>query len=285
MRREYDNAKGQKRMPQISSLHRLKRLLEGSFPRFYNALRWRWYRHVLRRMVNVIVVQHGLVVQNGPFEGMQYIPEMLNSEELLRHDLLPKILGCYEAELHTVLRWVSGRDYKLIVNIGCSEGYYSIGLSLRLSGARVFAFDLNPAARRFCEQMARLNGVADRVTVRGECTPKDLQALAGKDTLVVCDCEGCELALLCPDLVPGLSACDLIVELHDCINPSISRVVCSRFYDTHEVKLLSTCNRDASAYPPAERFSLYEQRLALKEFRWGGPPAWAFMASKYNERL
>jgi hypothetical protein len=73
-------------------------------------------------MAEAIVAQHGLIVQIGPFQGMQYVPELLSPERLLQHAVLPKILGCYEAELHSVLRRVFERNYDKIVNIGCIRG-------------------------------------------------------------------------------------------------------------------------------------------------------------------
>jgi len=236
-------------------------------------------------MAKVIVAQHGLMVQSGPFQGMRYLPEMLSPDQLLQHAVLPKILGSYEAELHPVLAQLLKRDYQKIVNIGCSEGYYSTGLALRLPGAHIYAFDLDAGACRFCEQMARLNGVADRVTIGQECTRERLQGLATKSTLVVCDCEGCELGLLRPDLVPGLAASDLVVELHDCVDPSISRVVPARFGETHDVTLVQKSDHDPSAYPLLERFSSHQQRLAVSESNWGPPRSWVLLCAKNSVQM
>jgi hypothetical protein len=233
-------------------------------------------------MVKAIVAQHGLMVQSGPFQGMRYVPELLSPERLLQHAVLPKILGCYEMELHPRLRQVFMRDYENIVNIGCSEGYYAVGLSHRFPRALILAFDLDPGARGLCEEMARLNGVADRVTILGECTREHLQGLAGAGTLVVCDCEGCELELLQPDVVLGLARCDLIVELHDCVDPSISRVVPARFGETHDVTLLQKSDRDPSAYPLLERFNSHQRRLAVSEFNWGPPRSWVLLCARNN---
>lgn len=271
----------------------IKRLLQNAFPetyKAYKALRLWWYRlrqsgsrRQLHQMLQVIVAQDGLVVQDGPFRGMRYVPELLDSEKPREHALLPKVLGSYEAELHSVLMEALGRDYKRIVNIGCSEGYYAVGLSLRVPHAHVFAFDTDPTARRLCREMAVLNGVEERVTVASECTTNDLQTLAVGRTLVICDCEGCELELLRPDLAPGLSACDLVVELHDGVDPTISRVVPGRFTATHDVRLLARAERNPSRYSALEQFSRYKQRLAVAEFRWG-TQLWAFMTSKQTDR-
>lgn len=267
-------------MPQTSSFKTFREFLEGTFPRPYGALRSRWYRHVLLQMANRIVAEHGLVVQNGSFQGMRYIAEMLSPQEVAHRDLVPKLLGSYEAELHPALEGVLGRNNETIVNIGCSEGYYAVGLSLRLPAARIFAFDLDPEARWLCEQMARLNGVSDRVNIRGECSLDALRDLASDRTLIVCDCEGCELALLQPHSASGLTGCDLIVELHDCIRPGTSQAIIDRFDATHDVEVIRPREMDASAYPLAGKFTPYEQRLGLREVRWGAPPVWGLFVSK-----
>lgn len=267
-----------------STVRKFKRLLENSFPESCEALRERWYQHVSHQILTSIAAQHGLAVQSGPFHGLQYMTDLLTPKKVIQYGLLPKIVGCYEAELHGILAHVMTRDYDKVVNIGCSEGYYAVGLSLRLPDARVFSFDIDSTARHLCERMARLNGVQNRIVIAGECTTENLQALAGPRTLVVCDCEGAELLLLRPDLAPGLSMCDLIVELHDCVEPTISKVVPSRFAHSHCVTLLAGVDRDLSAYPSLKGLSSYKQRLAVGEFRWGAPCLWSFMAARHNQR-
>ncbi len=269
--------------PETFSLSKVKHFWQACFPGFYAALQHRRWTHNLHQMIRAIVAKHGATVQSGPFEGMRYVPEMLGPEKVFQHAVLPKILGCYETELHAILmRELRRSNYRQLVNIGCSEGYYAVGLALRLPGAHIFAFDVDPDARQLCERMALLNGVADRVTIDGECTTERLESLATGGTLVICDCEGCEAGLLRPDLVPGLTHCDLIVELHDCVDPTISRVVPARFAPTHEITLLSEVARDPSAYPVLQQFNPYQRRLAVGEFRWGAPPVWALISSRHE---
>lgn len=65
--------------------------------------------------------------------------------------------------------------------------------------------------------------------------------------------------MLQPGLVPGLNRCDLIIELHDCVDSSIPEVVLSRFAHTHDVTILNKIDRDPSSYPSLKRFSEYKQ--------------------------
>src|ERR1700674_2743508 len=90
------------------SFHKLKCLLENSFPESCEALRERWYEHVSHQMLKSIAAQHGLAVQSGPFQGMQYLAELLSSKKVIQFAVLPKILGCFEAGLHGVLKHVVG---------------------------------------------------------------------------------------------------------------------------------------------------------------------------------
>ena len=259
----------------------VKAFLERVCPVPYLALRsWR-ERHALDRVFASITGPTGFAVRSGPFQGMLYPREIVTPERLLQNSVVPKLLGCYEAELHGAIEQALTRRYAKVINIGCAEGYYAVGLARRMPSTSVFAFDSEPLARRLCEEMARANGVSERVHVRGECTVETLRTLVSDRNLVVCDCEGCERDLLDPGLLPGLAACDVIVELHDCVDPSISGTIRQRFAPTHDVTELTKVKRDPSAYPPLKGVNLYQQRLAVTEFRWG-PLEWAFLSAKHS---
>jgi hypothetical protein len=257
----------------------LKGLLERNLPKMSDSLRAARYKHGLRRVATKISAADGLVVQGGPFRGMRYLPQLATADGLLRHAVVPKLLGCYEAELHDTLTCVFGRRYQRIINVGCAEGYYAVGLALQMPEVPVLAFDIDSGERALCGEMALANGVADRVEMRGECTVDELRALAPGESLVVCDCEGCELTLLRPDLVPGLRTCDVIVEMHDCVDPTISRTLSARFAPTHDVAILPKIDRNPETYPALGGLTPYQRRLAVSEFRWG-PLQWAFLSSR-----
>ena len=106
-----------------------------------------------------------LTVRHGPFAGMRY-----PAAESVGSALFPKLLGSYEQELHPWVERLCHNHYTEVVDVGCAEGYYAVGLALRLPGARVYAFDVSPHAMRRCADMARLNGVLDRVTIGGGVT-------------------------------------------------------------------------------------------------------------------
>jgi predicted O-methyltransferase YrrM len=230
----------------------------------------------LPQISKAFVARYRLKVLSGPFEGMVYVPQAVGSA------LVPKLLGCYEAELHDVLvNKILATEYSAIVDIGCAEGYYAIGLALRLPSAQIYAFDIDPLARKLCTTMARANNVGDRITVGDKCDVDRLSTLVVDRALIVCDCEGCEVDLLCPDLVPGMNSADILVELHDFENTYISQTIAARFEATHDITLLTSVERDASQYPALDFLEQQERHLAVNEFR-PADQQWAFMTPKHG---
>jgi SAM-dependent methyltransferase len=214
-----------------------------------------------------------LRILGGPFEGMRFIPFASGS------GLLPKIAGSYEMEIHPAVAASLRRGYRRVINIGCGEGYYAVGYARALPAAAVYAFDLDILARHRLRRLARLNGAAGRIRVAARCRPEDVEALAGRESLVVCDCEGCEKELLDPFRSPALAAADILVEIHDFIDPSISSIVTERFTASHDIEIFSMRERDAGQILGLERLSPDEQRFAVWE---GRPPGmqWAWMRSR-----
>jgi hypothetical protein len=211
-----------------------------------------------------------LVVVNGPFKGMKYLRLSSGSA------LMPKLVGSYEMELHPTLEEIIQSEYDRILNIGCAEGYYAVGLALRMPRPDIHGFELNAAARERCRQLAELNGLSDRINIHGLCTPDDLVALTKPRTLIVCDCEGAELELLDPARVHGLLQADILVEIHDFIDPRISSAIFERFDATHRIRMISSTKRHPAAFPALRSLSPREQLFALEEFR-PGTMEWAFI--------
>jgi len=243
-------------------------------PNLYAQLQERWTRRRINKITQAIIKRYGLKVLAGPFAGMLYVSEPGGSS-------LPKLLGSYETELHQWVTAIINTDYGKIINVGCAEGYYAVGLALKVPETRVFAFDIDPRARQLCEKMAKRNGVSERVEVRGECNCEGLDALLDDRSLVIFDCEGCELGLLDPGRVPNLRVSDVLVELHDFIDRSISPTIISRFADTHDISLVSGLERDPSNYPALETFNDWDRHVAVAEFR-PERMQWAFMRAKHS---
>lgn len=231
----------------------------------------------IQAVINKIIAESGVYVRNGPFSGMMYWPVAIPG--YASGGLGSSLLGIYECELHEVLADAIKKQHDQVINIGCAEGYYAIGLARCLPRARVYAFDIDMRARQLCDAMAKVNGVADRIVVSGECMVDTLREIAKRRSLIVCDCEGGEIELLRSDLIPGLASCDILVELHDVLQPGISETLLPRFSATHHIEIIPTRERDPEAFPTLAFLTPDERRLAMDEHR-PGPMTWAMMRSR-----
>lgn len=156
-----------------------------------------------------MIDSYGLTVLNGPFSGLRY-----PKRSLLNRDGIPLLFGTYESELHPIIEEVASNRYDCIVDIGSAEGYYAVGLALRMK-TTVHAFDCEPRERHYLRQMAHLNGVTDLIRVDSWCQPKVLSLLVnGRRCLVISDCEGFEFDLFNDECAAALRDSDLIIELH-----------------------------------------------------------------------
>jgi hypothetical protein len=216
---------------------------------------------------------YGLTIQAGLFKGMKYLPNCAEG------CYLPKLLGCYEAELEPYFLEASQRSYATILNIGCSEGFYAVGLALLMPQVQVFAYDTNLAAHDDCRQLAAQNGVSDRITINGLFQPADFQQFADQKTLVLCDIEGGEAELLNPSLAQALTSMDIIVELHDGFAPHIMELITERFQATHHISIVHHQLRNIPLPPLVAEWGSLDQLLALSEWR-AFPTPWAVMWSK-----
>jgi hypothetical protein len=254
----------------------LKRGLTRTAPKFAGMIRRvRHRRHVrwlerktgLARLRDNFVHQHGHLVLGGPFEGMRYVERSVGSVAI------PKLVGSYEEELHPWLREILNRGYRRIIDIGCAEGYYVVGLARALPHAEVFAFDTDPLARRLCADMCRLNDVIGRVHISGGCSAAELQKVIRTDCLVVCDCEGFETTLLDPERAPSLRQADILVELH---GRDAANSILGRFRSTHDCSVVRSAARNPAAYACLNFLPVSDRALALSEMR-NGEQEWAFL--------
>ena len=174
---------------------------------------------------------------------------------------------------------ITAKNYDLVIDIGCAEGYYAVGLAKHLAGApQVIAFDSDIEARWLCRELAIKNGVSHQVEVLGLCDVPALQRALKARSLVVCDCEGAEVDLLDLEQIEALQTCDILVELHDFLRPNVTETLTQRFAPTHEIALIDSATPDARLYPALEILTPQQREIALDER--AQPMQWAWMTSK-----
>lgn len=220
----------------------------------------------------------GIRVFSGPFAGLLYVDEPVVGP------ITPKWLGSYEHELAGVVEKIIAADYAAIIDAGCAEGYYAVGFASRMPRVEVAAYDIDWASRRQTRRLARLNGVAGRVRVRGCCTHAEIARRAAGRALVMCDIEGCERALLDPAACDALRRADILVETHEGVwLPPTLDVLKSRFGATHDIEQIQSTDRerwiDAVLRDRALPATREELRAATAEHRAQGQ-AWLWMTAR-----
>jgi len=239
-----------------------------------NALRLlsKW-RSVL--IQNTLLQQQGTVVMQGPLKGMDFLPQSAEGCHIA------KLLGCYEQPLQPYIEQAIQANYPIILNIGCAEGYYAVGMARRMPETRVLAFDLNPKAQEVCAALAQKNAVSDRIRLGALFKPEDFAAYASQKVLVLCDIEGAERDLLNPEQSPALKGMDLIVESHECLSAGMTRLLVERFAATHDISVVEDNGQRQLENTPAwfNNLAHLDQLLATWEWR-SGPTPWLVMKAK-----
>jgi hypothetical protein len=164
----------------------------------------------------------------------------------------PELLGVYERELHPALEEACAAKPTAVINLGGGNGYYAVGLGLRLPDAEVVVYESEPVKQDWIRRLAGENG--RRVTLRGLCDVAELAACfaalpGGRGpggVLVVSDIEGYEKEVLDPARVPPLAEAMLIVEVH---GEDVKEALESRFRATHDVVALLPTPRGRDDFP------------------------------------
>lgn len=219
-----------------------------------------------------------LTVKGGPFTGMKY-PDFIAYGSAM----YPKLHGCYEAELFTEIEKLLLNQYTNIIDVGCAEGYYAVGLAMRQPNANVYAYDINEQALEACRKMAVLNQVDKQMHFEKFCSPDTLANfnLAAR-SLIVCDCEGYELELFTPQVVKNLRNCDVIVEMHDLYNEKISPTIEDVFSNSHNVTFVNSLNTFKKLKQLNLRGDLTDEQVQLFFTERNGIMTWAVFTPKYS---
>lgn len=220
------------------------------------------------------LAQHdGLVVQNGPFKGMNYVGSASEGA------VLPRLIGSYESELHPHILALAEEGLTDVIDVGCAEGYYAVGLALLMPQVRVHAFDIDANARAKCAALAQVNGVSDRVAIGQAFRGEDFSNYPPESTLVFMDIEGEERHLLDPALYPALQHLKIIVETHSIPSHDVAADLTGRFAPSHDITRVEMGGKTTPLPPWLAELSHMDQILAGWEWRLR-PTPWLVMRPK-----
>lgn len=238
----------------------------------YDVLRLlgRWRSQML---ANTFLQLEGARIFGGPFAGMEYLTKATEGA------LMPRLLGTYESELHPHLTAFAAEGLDCVVDVGCAEGYYAVGLARLMPDTQVFAHDISEVARGYCAELAARNAVSDRVIIGGEFKPEDFERFAGRRVLVMLDAEGAEVDILQPERSPALAGMNLIVETHDVFRKGALATMMERFSPTHDIVRVDQQPKAFEMPAWMRDMTHLDQLLAVWEWRLR-PTPWLIMRPK-----
>lgn len=184
----------------------------------------------------------------------------------------PRLLGCHEAALHPHLERLIARGFARVVNVGCADGYYAIGLARRLPPALVHAHDRDARARRLRAGGGSERRGGARGDLGGEVDHASLDALLEAGTWLVMDIEGAEMTLLDPERVPSLAGATVPVECHEQQGSDRTSMLAARFAPAHRVTRIEAALAAPELPSWLQRSPHLDQLLALWEWRQDPTP-------------
>ena len=202
----------------------------------------------------------GTRVREGQFAGLEL------SAMARREHLGPFLLGVYESELDECWSIIFRNDYKQIVDVGASFGYYAVGLAKRYPASPVIAFDTDWWARRVLREMAQINGVQN-LEVASHCDARWFEDRLLPEALIVSDCEGYEAVLFPRISADAICTATLLIETHDSIVPSATRQLAEHFESTHDITHVRAREQRRQSTCDLRFLSVDERRLAENEVR------------------
>lgn len=222
------------------------------------------YPEILGMYQKQFIDTYGLNVVGGPFKGMKYVDQSVGSSYLL------KLVGSYEEVLHPAIRVMQKRDYSSIIDIGCAEGYYLVGLGLSHPKAKLVGYDLEESALRLTRELYDKNNLPNELVLEKDCTHEKLSQQIVKNTLIICDAEGFEKIILDPEKCPSLKDVQtLLIESHDFIYPDMKNILIRRFSHSHDITTVAFKHANEKNYPflhqmknKLDRYNILYERVA-----------------------
>lgn len=207
-----------------------------------------------------------MTVKSGYFKRLKY-----NSFTSSGSSLFPKLLGSYESELHPVFLKFEVNNYEHIIDIGCAEGFYVVGMAIKYPNAKIHGFDINENALRLCYELAKANNVDDKITLAEKCDDLTLgnYPFSGR-SLIICDVEGFERFLFTPTNIENLKNVDLIIELHPFIEEDVKEYLIGTFSNSHKINMISSFDNNRKIFDSSkilQKLNKTEQLLCVEEGR------------------
>ncbi|MDA0048193.1 class I SAM-dependent methyltransferase [Brachyspira hyodysenteriae] len=220
-----------------------------------------------------------LTVQYSNFQGMKYI-DTTNFGAIYH-----KLLGSYEEPIENWIYEIKNKNYDVIIDIGCSEGYYAVGFAYKGFANKIIAYDIDTSAINMAKRLQSINELkSELIFINSECTFNDIENIikASKKVLIFCDIEGGEVYLLDNEKCKALNKADIILESHDLFfneNRYVTETIKKRFQNTHKIEMIQDYKRDESKYPIIKDLTIEQKYKILYKNRGVDNMIWMRLTS------
>jgi hypothetical protein len=235
-------------------------LSEGMFVRFPN-LTWQEFE-ALKKLSTIVLERSGGEVFHGPLTGLKIPPDSYLASKPMY------IVGCYEQETHDSIYDIITDPPDQFIDIGSAYGYYTTGIALQTKSTRIIGFEADEKLWLDAQRLAEFNGVANRIEQKGFCRIEDLKEVLGINDAIVCDCEGGELELLNPQIIPNLIKTRILCETHDFMMQGSTATLIDRFHSTHTIKIIHETPRNPMQFRVLDGLTDVEKFLSVRETRY-----------------
>lgn len=228
-----------------------------------------------RKYLKQFISRHNLTIIDGPFVGMKYIDQSSGSV------LLHKLAGYYESILHPTIETIKTESYDTIIDIGCAEGYYLVGLGKALPNSTLYGYDMDETALARMKKLAEINNLKNQLIADPICVPEKLTKQITDDTLLICDAEGFEEEVLDPKNSPALlNVKKMIVETHEFAAPNVIETLKKRFSESHDIDEITFKMADPQKYSFLRSISNQKDLYYLLRERGEQEQVWLVMTRK-----
>lgn len=207
-------------------------------------------------------------VKYGPFKGLKLAADSWWGSS----DRAAILLGLYEQEILCSLKQIPS-NYKTFIDLGAADGYYGIGVLINEMFEKSYCFELSTKGQNVIRQNSVLNGVADKVEVRG-IAKKDFYKELSSDELLhsvlFIDIEGGEFDLLDVSVFGVFRSSIVFIELHDWFfsdgDERLQKLKNSAKL-THNISELTMTSRDLSRFEELSTYNDTDRWLICSEGR------------------
>ena len=223
-------------------------------------------RQLRKELSARLIEATGGIVQHGPLTGLR-----LPAERTWGNDAAVQLFGIYEQQLFPYL---CGHKNAVLVDIGAADGFWAVGLVQAGHFDRAICFESRAQSRAAIAELARGNGVQDKIAVHGSADETAWDTIRrdthdGETRVILIDIEGGEFDLLSPDFLRNAAGSTVIVELHPWAaagdEPVDALIAASaRWFDA---TLIDDAQRDVSGLLAHARLPDYLRYVLISEER------------------